>query len=170
VRIGLFGGTFDPPHAGHLALARAAVKELRLDRLYVVPAGNPPLKSVKPLTSARRRLALARRAFGGLPKTIVTPWEARRPGTSFTHKTLDAFRRRHPSAEWFLIVGGDSWRNFTRWRRWRDILKVARLAVGTRPGVPLVGASPAVRKATIFLKARMPRVSSTEIRSQSARR
>jgi nicotinate-nucleotide adenylyltransferase len=166
VRIGLFGGTFDPPHAGHVALARAAVRELKLDRLYVVPAGRPPLKAARP-SPASRRLALSRLAFARLPKTVVSPWEARRPGFSYTHATLAAFRRRHPSAEWFLVIGGDSWRGFTRWRRWRDILKAARLAVGRRAGVPLSGVPAAVRRRSVLLKVRPPRISSTEIRLRS---
>lgn len=148
-------------------MARAAVRELKLDRLYVVPAGNPPLKPSKPSTSAPRRLALCRRAFGKFPKTIVSPWEVRRAGLSYTYLTLAAFRRRHPAAEWFLVLGGDSWRNFTKWRRWRDLLKMARLAVGRRAGVPDAGVDPAVRKASVLLKARLPKVSSTEIRGRS---
>jgi nicotinate-nucleotide adenylyltransferase len=164
VRIGLYGGSFDPPHQGHVALARAAVRELGLDRLYVVPAGRSPLKPAAPEASARRRLALARRAFGRLPRTVLSSWELRRKGPSYTYMTLRAFRRRHPSADWFLVVGGDSWRGFTKWRRWREILGLARLAVGRRAGVPATGISPAVRKASVVLKARLPKISSTEIR------
>lgn len=164
MRAALFGGTFDPPHAGHVALARAAVKELSLDRLYVVPAGVSPHKTDRKASSRSRRLAMARRAFAGLPKTRVSPWEVRRPGPSFTFQTLAAFRRRHPSAEWFLVMGGDAWRDFSLWRRWKDILRMARPVVGRRAGVPLPRASRGVREAALFLKARLPRVSSTDIR------
>lgn len=167
MRVGFFGGTFDPPHRGHAALARAAVRELKLDRLYVVPAGDPPLKSSVP-SSSSQRLCLSRRAFGRMPKTVVSPWEVRRPGLSFTYKTLRAFRRRHPRAEWFLVIGGDSWRNFHKWKRWREILTMARLAVGLRSGVPAAGIHPAVKKASVVLKARLPRISSTELRRKSA--
>lgn len=167
MRVGLFGGSFDPPHRGHAALARAAVRELRLDRLYVVPAGRPPLKPAAP-SAASRRLALARQAFGRLPHTRVSPWEVRRSGPSYTHITLAAFRRRHPRAEWFLVIGGDSWRNFPRWKRWREILTMARLAVGRRAGAPAGGIHPAVRKASVVLKVRLPRISSTDIRRKNA--
>lgn len=167
MRVGFFGGTFDPPHRGHVALARAAVRELKLDRLYVVPAGNPPLKPAPP-SDASRRLAASRKAFAPLPKTVVSPWEIRRPGLSYTHKTLSAFRRRHPRAEWFLVIGGDSWRSFPKWKRWREILTMARLAVGRRAGVPAGGIHPEVRKASVVLKARLPRVSSTDIRLKNA--
>lgn len=162
-RVGLFGGTFDPPHRGHSALARAALRELKLDRLYVVPAGEPPLKpsaSLPPL----RRLALARRAFGRLPRTVVSPWEIRRRGPSYTYKTLEAFRRRHPGARWFLVMGGDSWGNFRRWKRWRGILSMATLAVGRRRGSPPGRIDPAIKNGSLLLKASLPRISSTVLR------
>ena len=165
MRAGFFGGSFDPPHVGHVALARTAVKELKLDRLYVVPAGDPPRKPAKPSASAQDRLAMARLAFGRLAKTVVSPVEFRLPGPSYTVRTLDVFRRRYPSAEWFLVIGGDSWKDFTSWRRWRDILKMARLAVGLRRGVSSKGTDPAVRAVSIVLKSRPPRVSSTDIRA-----
>ena len=158
MRAGFFGGSFDPPHAGHVALARAAVKELKLDRLYVVPAGDPPRKAAKPEAFPRDRLAMARLAFGHLPKTVVSPVELYLPGPSYSVRTLRVFRRRHPSAEWFLVIGGDSWLGFTGWRRWRDILKSVRLAVGLRPGVSAKGADPRVRAASVVLRARPPRV------------
>jgi len=167
VRLGLFGGAFDPPHAGHLALARAAVRELKLDRLFVVPTGRPVWKP-SPTAPPARRLAAVRRVFAGLPRVVVSSWETRRTGPSYTFKTLRAFQRRRPSAEWFLVMGGDSWREFTRWRRWRDILKMARLAVGRRAGVPSLGVHPVVRAGSVLLKARLPDVSSTEIRQGMA--
>jgi nicotinate-nucleotide adenylyltransferase len=165
VKIGLFGGAFDPPHAGHLALARAAVRELKLDRLFVVPTGRPVWKPSP--ASPARRLVLARRAFAGLPRVVVSSWETRRTGPSYTFNTLRVFRRRHPGAEWFLVMGGDSWREFTKWRRWRDILKMARLAVGRRAGVSPRGIHPVVRAGSILLKARLPEISSTEIRQST---
>jgi nicotinate-nucleotide adenylyltransferase len=167
VRLGIFGGTFDPPHKGHAALARAAVRELKLDKLTIMPAGDPPLKAARPQASARDRLQMARLAFRSLPRTVVSPAETRRAGPSYTYQTLRDFRRRRPSAEWFLVVGGDSWRNFHKWRRWREILAGARLAVGLRAGTR-PGAAPAVRAASTVLKARLPDVSSTAIRAGRA--
>jgi nicotinate-nucleotide adenylyltransferase len=165
LKVGFFGGTFDPPHKGHVALARAALKELKLDRLYVVPAGDPPLKPARPTASAPHRLAMARLAFGRLPKTVVSPWEIRRRGVSYTYLTLASLRRRHPKARWFLVMGGDTWRAFTRWRRWRDILTMAVPAVGLRAGVPRSGISPVVRAASVLLKSPLPDVSSTSFRA-----
>jgi nicotinate-nucleotide adenylyltransferase len=148
-----------------MALARAAVRELKLDLLYVVPAGDPPGKPSIPSASPRDRLAMARLAFGRLPRTVVSPVELRLSGPSYSVRTLHILRRRHPSAEWFLVIGGDSWKDFTGWRRWRDILKTVRLAVGLRRGVSTQDADPAVRAASIVLKARPPRASSTDVRA-----
>jgi nicotinate-nucleotide adenylyltransferase len=170
LKFGLFGGSFDPVHRGHVALARAALRELRLDRLYVVPAARPPHKRGRTLSSAAVRLARLRAALQGIPRAVVSPWELRRRGVSYTVRTLGAFRRRFPRADWHVVLGGDSLRGFTSWRDWRGILRLARLGVGRRAGVSTPRLPPAVRRRVDFLNVRLPAVSSTELRRRAALR
>lgn len=161
MRIGLFGGSFDPVHIGHLALARAARRELKLDRLYFIPVRKSPLKPGVPRASARARAAMLKLALRGEAAFRVDAWELGRPGPSYTYKTLRHLRRKHPRAEWFLLLGGDSWRGFRKWRRWREVREAARPVVAGRGAKPGGGA--------LVLRARPPRVSSTEIRRRGAR-
>lgn len=168
-KFGLFGGSFDPVHKGHLALARAALRELKLDRVYFVPARKSPLKTDSPSASARDRLTMLRRALRGEPRFKIEDWELRRPGPSYTYKTLRSFRRRFPGAQWHLLVGGDSLKFFTRWRRWEELLERGRLAAGLRRGVGLGPVPASVRSRVRFLKARLPRASSSEIRERLRR-
>lgn len=133
-RIGLFGGTFDPPHVGHLALAEWARESLRLDRVLFVPAGVPPHKGRKHLSSVAHRVAMTRLAVRNHPAFTVLTLEARRDGPSFTVDTLRALRRRERGARIFLLMGADSLEEFSTWRDPEEILAFATLAVASRPG------------------------------------
>uniref|UniRef100_A0A832HZW1 Probable nicotinate-nucleotide adenylyltransferase n=1 Tax=Eiseniibacteriota bacterium TaxID=2212470 RepID=A0A832HZW1_UNCEI len=133
-RIGLFGGTFDPPHVGHLALAECAREALALDRVVFMPAGAPPHKRGRALSPAAARLAMTRLAVRGNPAFEVSAWETRRPGPSFTVDTLRWLARRHPGARLWLVLGADSLDEFPTWHRPHEILGLASLAVGARPG------------------------------------
>lgn len=133
-RIGLFGGTFDPPHLGHLVLAEWARVRLRLDRVVFVPAGTPPHKRGRPLTDAALRLALTRLAVRGNPAFTVTAFEARRAGPSFTVDTLRHFHARQPDARFYLLMGADSLADFPNWHEPAEIARLATLVVAARPG------------------------------------
>ena len=133
-RIGLFGGTFDPPHLGHLALAEWARVRLRLDRVVFVPAGTPPHKRGRRLTDAALRLALTRLAVRGNPAFTVSDFEARRAGPSFTVDTLRHFHARQPGARFYLLMGADSLANFPTWHEPGEIARLATLVVAARPG------------------------------------
>ena len=133
-RIGLFGGTFDPPHVGHLALAEWARDSLRLDRVLLVPAGLPPHKGRSRLSSVAHRVAMTRLAARDNPAFTVSTLEARRDGPSFTVDTLRALRRREPRARIFLLMGADSLEEFPGWHDPPGILALATLAVAARPG------------------------------------
>ena len=135
-RIGLFGGTFDPPHVGHLALAEWARESLRLDRVLFVPAGSPPHKGRARLSKVADRVAMTRLAVRDQPAFTVSTLETRRDGPSFTVDTLRALRRREPRARIYLIMGADSLAEFPGWRDPAAILAFATLAVAARPGVP----------------------------------
>jgi nicotinate-nucleotide adenylyltransferase len=129
--VGLLGGTFDPPHVGHVALAKRALDALGLERLVVVVVGEAPHKPVE--TSAETRFRLAEAAFAGIPGVELSRRELERPGPSFTVDTA-----RWAEAELddpVFIVGADEFADFPRWREPDEILEHVRLAVATRPGV-----------------------------------
>lgn len=133
-RIGLFGGTFDPPHLGHLALAEWARQDLALDRVIFMPAGQPPHKRGRRLSPAAHRLAMTRLAVRGHRGFAVSDLEARRDGPSFTVDTLRHLRAAHPGARLFLLMGADSLDDFATWREPAAIARLATLVVATRPG------------------------------------
>lgn len=131
LRVGVYGGAFDPPHWAHRALAEAALNQLRLDRLLILPTGQAWHKA-RPLTEAHHRLAMCLLAFGDLPHTQVDPRETRRSGPSFTADTLQELRREYPAAQLFLLLGADQLLAFKTWMRWPEVLQMAQLAVANR--------------------------------------
>src|SRR5690606_13993528 len=117
MRIGVFGGTFDPPHAAHAALARAALKQLSLDRVLWIPALAPPHKGL-PATPFEDRLAMTRALAATVPGSDVSDIEAALPSPSYTLRTLEALRAAFGEGhEWRLILGADNWAGFPRWHR-----------------------------------------------------
>jgi nicotinate-nucleotide adenylyltransferase len=133
-RVGLFGGTFDPPHAGHLALAECARDRLRLDEVRFVPVGEPPHKQRRDLSPAANRLAMTRLAVRGVPRFEVSTIETRRRGPSFTVDTLRRLAAERPRAQLFLLIGADSLDDLARWRDPEEIRRLATLVVARRPG------------------------------------
>ena len=165
VRLGILGGTFDPPHLGHLLAAVDAVECLTLDRLVLVPAAVQPLKTESIAASAEDRLAMTRLLVAGDPRFEVDAMEIERFGLSFSVDTLDVFAERYPSAERFFLIGEDVLRTFDRWRDPDRVRALATLAVMTRAD----GASPAVLPAgAVAIASRRIDVSSTEIRRRVA--
>jgi nicotinate-nucleotide adenylyltransferase len=142
-RVGLFGGTFDPPHLGHLALAEWAREALALDRVVFMPAGSPPHKTRRTLSPVRQRLAMIRLAVRGTPAFVVSAHEARRGGPSYTVDTLRHLKRAYPGARLYLLMGADSLAEFETWREPGEIARLATLAVADRPGSRRSHARPA---------------------------
>ena len=132
-RVGILGGSFDPVHAGHLAMARAARSALGLDLVLFVPARLSPLKRRRP-APARHRLAMLRLALRRLPRARIEGMELRRRGPSYTVDTLRALKRRWPKAGFFLLLGADAARDLPRWRRAAEVRRLAVLAAFPRPG------------------------------------
>jgi nicotinate-nucleotide adenylyltransferase len=177
MRLGIFGGSFDPPHVGHLLMAQDAVTALSLDRLLIVPAAQQPLKQQQ--ASANDRLAMTRRSFGGIAAVEVDPIEIDRGGLSFMVDTVDAFRRRWPLAEFHLLIGADVVATLPRWRDPERLLGMARLVVLRRgpwdragkdaPADPPVDPDSPVGRAIHTaprLETRTVEVSSTEVRAR----
>lgn len=132
-RIGVLGGTFDPPHVGHAIVAQDVVEGLELDRLLVVPAARPPHR--EPCLPARLRLELVRDLFDGVPEIEVSDLELRRQGPSYTVDTLAEIRRRRNPETLYLVIGADQLRVIETWHRHRELAELARVAVMDRPGL-----------------------------------
>jgi nicotinate-nucleotide adenylyltransferase len=164
VRIGVYGGTFDPPHIGHLLLASDARDALRLDRLIFVPAGAQPFKvDSPPVASARDRLEMVRIAVADDAHYVVDDTEINRKGLSYTVDTLEHLSGRHAGSELFLLMGEDALEGFPKWREPERIRSLAALAVMTRADQsdrlpPIEG--------VIQVSTRRVDVSSTEIRQR----
>lgn len=164
MRIGLLGGSFDPPHNGHLLAAGDAFDALSLDRLIFVPAAVQPLKIGKIAATPEQRLSMVRRLVEGDERFDVSAVEIERGGLSYTVDTLADLAGRWPSAELFWLIGADAVRTFDKWREPGKIVELATVVVlqragdaagtGTMPGTPR------------WLSTRRIDISSTEIRER----
>lgn len=145
-RIGILGGTFDPPHLGHLLIAETARVALDLESVIFLPAGEPWLKSGQRITPAAHRLKMVRLAVADNPNFCVSDCEIRRRGATYTVDTLRELRRRFSAdTELYFIVGSDVLTQFHLWKEPEAILELCRLAVIERPGGPEGGIT-ALRK------------------------
>jgi nicotinate-nucleotide adenylyltransferase len=133
-RIGILGGTFNPPHLGHLAVARHALAELGLDRVVLMPAGSPLHKPAAADPGPRHRLEMCRLAVRGEDALSACALEVERSGPSYTVDTLRAIHASHPDAELTFIVGADTAATLASWRAPAELLALARLAVASRSG------------------------------------
>jgi nicotinate-nucleotide adenylyltransferase len=135
MRIGLFGGSFNPPHEGHLHVGRMALARLRLDRLWWLVTPGNPLKERRGLASLEERMEAARR-LARHPRITVTDIETQL-GVRYTIDTIRALRARCPGVKFVWIMGADGLASFHRWRDWREIAKLVPMAVVDRPGLTL---------------------------------
>ena len=131
--IGLFGGTFDPIHCGHLRTAFELWQELSLAEVRFLPTGHPPHRE-HPHASAELRLRMARAAVAAQPGFVVDDRELRRAGPSYSVDTLSELRREHPRRSLCLLLGMDAFLGLPTWHRWRDLLQLAHIVVAHRPG------------------------------------
>ncbi len=136
-RIGVLGGTFDPPHLGHLWLATMAADVIGLDRVLFMPAAQPPHKGGQLVTRATDRLLMTRLAITGDPALELTGIEMERPGPSYTVDSVDELERAHPDATLFLIMAADSLEQIDTWREPDRLLERIEWVVGPRPGSAL---------------------------------
>jgi nicotinate-nucleotide adenylyltransferase len=131
LKLGVYGGAFDPPHLAHHALARAAINQLQLDHLLVFPTGQAWHKARQP-SPAQHRLAMAQLAFADLVKVQVDSRETLRPGATYTIDTLNELQAENPGAELFLLMGADQFQAFSSWHRWQGIAKIATICIAAR--------------------------------------
>lgn len=167
----MFGGAFDPPHLAHVALAAAAVDQLQLDALHIVPTGVAWHKA-RALSAPEHRLAMSQLAFGGLDKVQVDERELQRDGPSFTIDTLEALNADNPGAQLYLIIGYDQFAALQSWHRWQDLLQIAIICIADRAGPARAeaGFDPQMRlpRPVVALQLPLMPVSATDIRRQVA--
>jgi nicotinate-nucleotide adenylyltransferase len=132
-RIGVFGGSFDPVHNAHVALAHAALAALQLDSVRWIPAGNPWQKA-RQITPAAHRVAMVELAMAGERRFVLDRIEVDRTGASFTLDTLGQLRAAQPEVHWVLLIGQDQYSGLHTWKDWQALLGMAELAVANRPG------------------------------------
>jgi nicotinate-nucleotide adenylyltransferase len=162
-RIGLLGGTFDPPHVGHLVVAECARVELGLDEVRLLVAGDPWMKSTE--SSARDRVALVRAAVQGAPGIEVDDREVRRGGPTYTADTLAELTAEEPDVAWHFLLGVDAAVELPRWERGAEALALATFVVVTRPGHGIEEATAAVRALPQLAVPELD-ISSTELRQR----
>ena len=173
MRIGVFGGTFDPIHMGHLIVAEDARAALDLDKVLFIPAGQPWFKSYRQITEARHRLAMVQLAVKDNPHFDVTDIEVRRSGPSYTVDTLAELREEHSNAELIVILGIDALREIDRWHQPSRVFQMASVAGMARPGATL---DPSVLHAAIpgassrmrLLDSALIDISGTDIRRRAS--
>lgn len=169
-RIGLFGGSFNPPHLAHLALARLALTHLTLDEVRWLPAGAPWQKPVAELAPAPLRRDMVAALIAGEPGCVLDERELHRQGPSYTLDTVREFQSERPDAELWLIIGQDQYARLNTWHGARELLRRVKLAVAAREGQPV--APPAawadVSHTAVVLPLPRTDISATEIRARCA--
>ncbi|MFK7743205.1 MAG: nicotinate (nicotinamide) nucleotide adenylyltransferase [Planctomycetota bacterium] len=136
--IGIYGGSFNPPHQSHVRLCRAALQHLPIDRLHVVVSGDHPHKRGRPdLVSAEHRLAMARLAMRDVPGVVVDDRELHRQGPSYTSDTLEEFAQQHPGRELFFLIGSDNLPLLPTWHAHHRMLELATVTTYPRAGDPI---------------------------------
>lgn len=136
MKIGILGGTFNPPHLGHFMLAQTALEKLKLDKVFFIPTNKPPHKEMYPI-EAKHRLAMLRGALRNKANFILLDWEIKRKGISFTIDTLKKIKEEYQEDDFFLIIGSDLANFFETWKDYKKILSLTKVVVGKRQSSPL---------------------------------
>jgi len=171
LRIGLLGGTFDPPHIGHLVLAQEALVQLELDKVLLVPAGQPPHKAGRSISAVEDRLAMLERSIADNPIFGISRVDIDRPGPHFTVDMLALILRNEPGSLLYFIMGADSLADLLTWHQPRRIAELAKLVVMRRPGrepdiAALAEAVPGITGRVYYIDAPLLETSSTDLQSR----
>lgn len=170
VKLGVFGGRFDPPHIGHLLVAQRALEQLSLDEVWFVPAPTPPHKEAQ--VGAETRATLVTLATASHPQFRMSRIEIERsaaePGPSYTFDTLTEIKKAYPETKLFFITGADAYQQIASWHRAEELVELAQMVALPRPGYDLAGVAPYFRDRVILLDTLSFDVSSTDIRRRLA--
>ncbi|MBN1202433.1 MAG: nicotinate (nicotinamide) nucleotide adenylyltransferase [Anaerolineae bacterium] len=173
-RLGIYGGTFDPPHTGHLILAECAVTSLELSRVLFVPAADPPHKAASSIqAAAQHRLAMVERAIGGNPRFALSRVDMDRPGPHYSVDMLHRLRGDYPDADLFFLIGSDSLCDLPTWSRPSELIRLARLGVMRRscvePDLPALERQiPGLLQRLQWIDAPLVEIASTTLAAQIA--
>lgn len=135
-RIGLFGGTFDPPHKAHTELAKKVAKDFSLDRVIFIPAGNPPHKQENEKTDKLHRFNMVKLATKDIDAFFVSDYDLNNEKPNYSYITIEHFKKEFPDDEIFFIIGADSLRDFPFWKNYKMLLTLCKFIVVPRPNVP----------------------------------
>jgi nicotinate-nucleotide adenylyltransferase len=171
MNIGIFGGTFDPPHIGHLVIADQALTTLGLDAVWFTPVGQPTHKNAAGVSPAAHRVAMTRLAIATHPAFRVCEADVDRPGPHYSLTLMQLLRERHPEHTWTFIIGEDSLEDLPKWHRPADLFALVTLAVARRPGsAPDLSAIravvPDIASRVSWIDAPLLDLSSTELRNR----
>ncbi len=170
-KIGLFGGTFDPPHTGHTALADAVLCEFSLDKIIFIPAGNPPHKTDKKVTDKNHRYEMISLATEKRGEFLISDFDFKNEKPNYSYITIEHFKATYPDDEIFFIVGADSYRDFFKWKNYPEILTLCTYIVVNRKGADVYDCFLEYKKEkpqhkALFLDDFSYDVSSTELREK----
>ncbi|NGP89086.1 nicotinate (nicotinamide) nucleotide adenylyltransferase [Fodinibius halophilus] len=163
--IGLFGGSFDPVHNGHLSIARSFLDSGYISALWILLTPNPPHKIEQSLTSYELRLQMLKRAFAEWEDVTISDIEDRLPNPSYTVQTVRHLAKAYPGKNFYLCIGEDSAHHFTSWHRWREILSYCELLVAHRPYDKELELDPEVARDAHVIDHKPINISSTEVRN-----
>ncbi|PKM70830.1 MAG: nicotinate (nicotinamide) nucleotide adenylyltransferase [Firmicutes bacterium HGW-Firmicutes-18] len=163
MKIGIFGGSFDPVHNGHIEIAKKAIEQIKLDFLSFVPAFLPPHKFRK-LTDAFHRKKMLQLAVKDFSKLKISDFEIKRKKKTYTYQTLKYFRKEYPSAELYFVIGSDSARDLKNWKNIKEITRVSKIVFAQRKGYKVK-----IKKDFVKLEGIIAGISSTDIREKIKR-
>ena len=167
IKTGIFGGSFNPIHFGHIALARQILDKSDLEEIWFVVSPQNPMKSADSLADDETRLKLVKAALGGEDKLVASDYEFKMPRPSYMYDTLTAMRTDYPERQFTLLIGGDNWVKFHHWYRWEDILREFRIIIYPRKGAEID--NNVLPENVEIVNTQLYDISSTEIREKISR-
>ncbi len=165
-RVGVFGGTFDPVHKGHISIVHSFLRSGLIDAVWVTPTPTPPFKTRKALAAYAHRIAMVELAFKDSKRVIVSDFETRIKGKSYTYKTLNNLREQYTHLSWYLCIGSDNLEVFHKWQNFEELINETGIIVAARPGYKTSNVDKRVLPKVEFVEHDPIDISSTQIRNE----